>query len=89
MHSFPSSIEPDGVFDGLKPGAIVIGAIVDNVATVATSIVLFGLLAGEDAFSEDEEISQAVFEALSSDPQFLMSSCARSWPTVMLPSDSI
>lgn len=68
----PSSIDPDGIFDGLKPGAIVIGAIVDHVATVATSIVLFGLLAGEDAFSQDEEISQAAFEALSADPEFLM-----------------
>ena len=71
MYPLPSSIEPDGVFDGLKPGAIVLGALVDNVATGATSIVLFGLLAGADAFSESEEIAQAAFE-LSSDPQFLV-----------------
>jgi len=72
MHTLPSSIEPDGIFEGLKPGAIIIGALVDNVATVASAIMLFGLLAGEDAFSEDEEISQAAFDALSADPEFLM-----------------
>jgi hypothetical protein len=72
MQSFPTSIEPHGIFDGLKPGAILIGAVVDHVATVATSIVLFALLAGESAFSDDEEVTQAAFDALSADPQFLV-----------------
>ena len=72
MQSFPTSIEPHGIFDGLKPGAILIGAVVDHVATVATSIVLFALLAGESAFSDDEEVTRAAFDALSADPQFLV-----------------
>jgi hypothetical protein len=72
MHSVPTSIEPHGIFDGLKPGAILIGAVVDHVATLATSIVLFVVLAGEAAFSDDEEVTQAAFDALSADPQFLV-----------------
>jgi hypothetical protein len=32
MQSFPTSIEPHGTFDGLKPGAILIGAVVDHQA---------------------------------------------------------
>jgi hypothetical protein len=64
MQSFPTSIEPHGIFDGLKPGAILIGAVVDHVATVA--------IAGESAFSDDEEVTQAAFDALSADPQFLV-----------------
>ncbi len=72
MHPSPAPIEPDGIFDGLKPRAILVGAVVDHVATIGTSIVLFGLLTGEDAFSEDGEVSEAAFEALSADPQFLV-----------------
>jgi hypothetical protein len=72
MQSFPTSIEPHGIFDGLKPGSILIGAVVDHVATVATSIVLVALLAGESAFSDDEQVAQAAFDALSADPQFLV-----------------
>ena len=72
MHTLPSPIEPDGIFAGLKPGAIVIGVLIDNVATVASATVLFRLLAGEDAFSEDEEISQAAFDGLSADPEYWM-----------------
>ena len=72
IHPTPTPIEPDGIFGGLKPRAILIGAVVDHVTTVATSIVLFGLLTGEDAFSEDAEVSEAAFEALSADPQFLV-----------------
>ena len=72
MQSFPTSIEPHGIFDGLKPGSIFIGAVVDQGATLATSIVLFVLFAGEGAFSDDDEVTQAAFDALSADPQFLV-----------------
>jgi hypothetical protein len=72
MHASPQSIEPEGLFDGLKPGAIFIGAVVDNLATVLVSIALVVVLGTEEIFSEDEEASQAAFDALSSEPEFLL-----------------
>jgi hypothetical protein len=72
MHSSPHSIEPEGLFDGLKPGAIFLGAVVDNLATVLVSIALVAVLGPEEIFSEDEMVSQAAFDALSSEPEFLL-----------------
>jgi hypothetical protein len=72
MHSSPKSIEPEGLFDGLKPGAILLGAVVDNLATVLMSMALVVVLGPEEVFSEDGEVSQAAFDALSSEPEFLL-----------------
>jgi peptidoglycan/LPS O-acetylase OafA/YrhL len=72
MGSPPKSIEPEGLFDGLKPGAILIGAIVDNLATAVASTGLAGWLASEGAFSEDEEARRAAFDALLTQPDFLL-----------------
>ncbi|MBW2270205.1 MAG: hypothetical protein JRH16_16685 [Deltaproteobacteria bacterium] len=74
MHPSPTSIEPEGLFDGLRPRAILSGAVLDNLATIATSIVLFGLFAGEGALSEDPEVANAAWTALSTNPLFLFCS---------------
>jgi hypothetical protein len=76
MHPSPASIEPPGIFDGLQPGAILLGAIVDNVATAVVSIALVSLLGPAEAFSEDKEASQAAFDALASESEFLFWSLA-------------
>lgn len=72
MYPSPSSIEPEGLFDGLKPGAILLGAVVDHLATVFVSVALIVALGPEEVFSKDEEVSKAAFEALASKPEFLL-----------------
>jgi hypothetical protein len=72
MHSPPHSIEPEGLFDGLVPSAILLGAIVDHLATVIVSIALVAALGPEEVFSEDEGVSDAAFDALAIEPEFLL-----------------
>jgi hypothetical protein len=74
MESPPSSIEPEGLFDGLKPGAILIGAVVDNLATAIASSALVVWLGSEKAFSEDVGERREALEALLSQPEFLLCS---------------
>jgi hypothetical protein len=72
MHPSPQSIEPEGLFDGLKPSAIFLGAVVDHLATVFVSIALVAVLGPEEVFSKDEAVSQAAFDALASEPEYLL-----------------
>jgi len=63
----PPALEPEGVFDGLKWGCIVRGAVLDIVLTVVASIPLLFLLSGGASFSDDEEVAtRATDEALAS-----------------------
>ncbi len=41
----PPPIQPTGVFDGLRPGAILIGVLVDTLATFVASALLIALFA--------------------------------------------
>ena len=72
MESGPKSIEPEGLFDGLKPGAILVGAIVDHLATAVASSALVAWLGSEAILSEDEEARRTAIEALLSQPDFLI-----------------
>lgn len=70
MDSPPPPIEPTGVFEGLRPGAIVLGALVDHVATFVTSATLVAWL-GVRASQAGEEVSEEALEALAASPEFL------------------
>lgn len=72
MTSNPSPIEPEGLFDGLRWHAILRGAVLDNVLTIASLFPIMWFVAGAGAFSDDEETArQAIDEALVS-PEFLL-----------------
>jgi len=72
MQPSSRSIEPEGLFDGLKPGAILLGAVVDNLATLVGSIALVVALRPAEVSSPDEEASRAALESLATDPGFLL-----------------
>jgi peptidoglycan/LPS O-acetylase OafA/YrhL len=67
----PPAIEPTSIFSGLRPKAIIIGAIVDTVATLVASMVLFILLAVKHSVDLTEEIPDEVFDELLSTPEGL------------------
>ena len=73
MQDSPQSIEPSGTFDGLKPGAILFGAVVDNLATFLVSVPLTLMYLPTEIFSQnDEKAIQAAIETLSSDTGYLL-----------------
>ena len=41
----PPAIEPTGIFDGLRPGAILVGVVIDNLATLVAGSLLISLFA--------------------------------------------
>jgi len=67
----PSSIEPDGLFDGLRWSLILRGAVLDNVLTFLASIPIILLVAGADAFSKDEETARRAIDRAVVAPEFL------------------
>lgn len=64
-------IEPRGIFDGLRWGWILRGALLDIVLTAAASIPLLLLLAGPAAFSEDQEVANEAMEIALTSPEGL------------------
>ena len=70
----PPSIEPTGIFEGLRPGAILLGVIVDTVATIISGFVLVSLFAVQTASRADGEISGEAFDAIVTSPTFLLAS---------------
>jgi len=72
--SRPPAIQPTGVFDGLRPGAILIGVVVDNLATIVAGSLLVSLFAVRLAREHGAEPSEQAFEALLSSPGFLLAS---------------
>jgi hypothetical protein len=70
----PSSIEPTGVFEGLRPGAILIGVIVDTAATILSGIVLVSFFAAHAASQGDGGTSVEEFDAIVTSPTFLLAS---------------
>lgn len=67
----PPAIEPTSIFAGLRPKAIVIGAIVDTMATLVASMALVLLLAVKHSVDLTEEIPDEVFDELLSTPEGL------------------
>jgi hypothetical protein len=67
----PPSIEPTSFFSGLRPWAIVVGAVVDGLATLAAFTVLVILLALEHGIAISEEIPDEVLDSLLLSPEGL------------------
>jgi putative membrane protein (TIGR04086 family) len=72
----PPAIEAPGIFEGLRPRAILLGVIVDNLATLLASLVLVSIFAAEQGLGQDGEISEEALEGLASAPEFLLASLA-------------
>jgi hypothetical protein len=70
----PPAIEAPGIFEGLRPRAILLGVIVDNLATLLASLVLVSIFAARQGLGQDGEISEEALEALASSPEFLLAS---------------
>jgi hypothetical protein len=70
----PPPIQPTGVFDGLQPGAILIGVVVDNLATFVASALLVSLFATELAREHGGELPEEALEPLLASPEFLLAS---------------
>lgn len=76
MHEQPSpapELEPQGFFSGIRPLAVVIGALVDNVATLLLSLLLLSIVASSYGESLGE-LDEPALQALSRDPGVLVSS---------------
>jgi hypothetical protein len=70
----PPPIQPTGVFDGLRPGAILIGVVVDNLATFVASSILIGFFAAGLADEHGDELPAEALEPLLASPEFLLAS---------------
>ena len=64
-------IEPQGIFDGLRWGCIIRGALLDIVLTAVASIPLLFLLAGPAAFSDDQEVANEAMDRALTSPEGL------------------
>ena len=67
----PSPIQPTGSFSGLRPGAIVVGVIVDILATMAAFTGLVLVLTESYARDVIEQVPEEVLDEISSTPEFL------------------
>jgi hypothetical protein len=70
----PPPIQPTGVFHGLRPGAILLGVLVDTLATFVTSALLIALFAAGLAGAYDGELPEGALEPLLTSPEFLLAS---------------
>ena len=66
----PPSIQPAGVFDGIRPSAVLLGVLVDTAATVFGSLLLLSTFMARDGGEPSEE----AFRELSAMPEFLLAS---------------
>ena len=72
----PTPIEPTGVFDGLRPGAILIGIVVDNLATFFATAMLVSFFAAGLAEEHGGDLPEEALESLLASPEFLLASLA-------------
>ena len=73
FHRDEGPTETEGVFDGLKPGAILFGAVIDNLTTFLVSIPLAVAFLPADVLEQnDTEAIRAAFEDVSADPGYLL-----------------
>jgi hypothetical protein len=70
----PPAIEPTGIFDGIRPGAILLGVVVDTVATIISGFVLVSFFAAEAARQRGGHVPDDVLEAIFTSPMFLLAS---------------
>jgi hypothetical protein len=66
----PPPIQPSGMFDDIRPSAVLLGVLVDTAATVLGSLVLLTTFMSRDG----REPSDEVLEELSAMPEFLLAS---------------
>jgi len=59
---------------GLRPRAILLGVIVDSLATLAASFVLMSILAARQGLGPDGDVSEEALDSLASSPEFLLAS---------------
>jgi len=70
----PPSIEPTGIFDGLRPGAILFGVIVDTVATIVSGSVLLWVFALQMSRQYGGDFPEGALDAVLTSPAFLIAS---------------
>ena len=70
----PPPIQPTGVFHGLRPGAILLGVLVDTLATFVSSALLIALFAAGLAGAYEGELPEGALEPLLTSPEFLLAS---------------
>ena len=68
----PPALEPTGIFEGLRPAAILLGVACDNLATLLLSPLLVALFSG--GAEGAREITPEALEALYGSTNFLLSS---------------
>jgi hypothetical protein len=71
-HSPPPPIEPSNVFAGLRPRAILIGLVVDILASLAVMMGLIVVLAADRGLGLEEDVSEEAVAELASSPEFLL-----------------
>ena len=74
MHSAPPPITPDGILEGIRWRAVVLGTLVDIGLTLVAGIALILWFAGADAFSLDDEAANQTTHAALASPEFLFCS---------------
>jgi hypothetical protein len=72
-HKAPS-IEPTGIFDGIRPGAILLGVIVDTVATIVSGVALLFVFTVQVASQHEGDIPDEALDAMVASPTFLIAS---------------
>ena len=70
------TIEPEGIFDGLSLGAILYGAVIDNIATMFSGLFLLTAFVDEEAIGDDGELAPEVLQQMAGTPEFLLASLA-------------
>jgi len=70
----PTAIEPTGIFEGLRPAAILLGVAVDNLSTLLLWPLLVSVFAGSPGSSGAEALDKEAIDALSRSPGFLLAS---------------
>ncbi len=76
MASPSPSIDPEGVFDGLRWAPILAGALLDNALTMIAMFPITFFAAGAEAMSEDPATAQEAMEHAMDRPEFLALSFA-------------
>lgn len=69
----PPALQATGIFEGLKPGAIALGVLVDVAASMLASLLLIALFAALEP-PRDGDPARELAQALATSPHFLFAS---------------
>jgi hypothetical protein len=70
----PPSVEPTGIFDGIRPDAVLLGVIVDSVATIVSGFALLWIFARPVIRQSGGDVPDDAFAAILTSPAFLLAS---------------